>query len=152
MDPLRRGVSVCQSRGKIRSGGRDAQHPAAGGDKLPVRELVPGVVDGDAGPVQASRVDDLNELALLIRSGISARGQDHAAGGRVLELDGRLTERAAGAGLHDGQQVGLQKGQNGLRLRVAEAAVVLDDLTGSNRDALPCFSSKALTFSALLWK
>ena len=44
------------------------------------------------------------------------------------EANLRVRQRAVGCRLHDGQQVAFQQRQHHLRLRVAEAAVVFNDL------------------------
>jgi len=86
------------------------------------------VVDGHIGRVQLAVVKAGDLLALLIGKGIAAACQNNTGGRAIAETNLSLVKRAVCGGLHDGQQVALQQGQHDLRLRVAEAAVVLNDL------------------------
>ena len=67
-------------------------------------------------------------VALPVADGVPGGGGDDAAGVLIGEANLRIRQRAVGGRLHDGQQVAFQQGQHHLGLRVAEAAVVLDDL------------------------
>ena len=59
---------------------------------------------------------------------VAPGGQDHAAGVSVPETDLRLLQALLGDRAHDGEKIALQQRQHHLGLRIAEAAVVLDDL------------------------
>ena len=75
--------------------------------------------------VRAAQVDG---LALFVGFGVAARGEDDAAGRAALEAHVHFGKALLFHGAHDGQKVGVQKRQHHLRLRVAKAAVVFDDL------------------------
>ena len=110
---------VCQRTGH----GGGSGDPAAGGQKLPIFQLRPrhiGVGGGFRGH------GDLE--ALFVADGIPGGGGDDAAGVFIGEANLRVRQRSVGCRLHDGQQVAFQQRQHHLRLRVAEAAVVLNDL------------------------
>ena len=66
--------------------------------------------------------------ALFIGCGVALRRGNDAAGRTVGKLHWRLRQRTICCRLHDCQQVAFQKGQNHLRFRVAETAVILNDL------------------------
>ena len=67
-------------------------------------------------------------LAFLVADRVTAGGQNDTGSSTVRELDFRVRQRAVGAGQHDLEQVALEQGQHHLGLRVAIAAVVLNDL------------------------
>ena len=66
--------------------------------------------------------------ALFVAAGVALGGENHAAGVFLAKTHQLRLQLAAGDGLHDRQQIALQKRQHDLGLRVAEAAVVFDDL------------------------
>ena len=66
--------------------------------------------------------------AFLVRHRIPRRGFDHAAGTFLGEAHLGVCQGAVGGGLHHSQQVAFQQRQHHLGLRVAKAAVVLNDL------------------------
>ena len=73
-------------------------------------------------------IDTRDLEAGLVRHRISAGCLDDTAGGFILPLHLDVGEATLGDGLHDGQQVRIEQRQHDLCLRIAEAAVVLDDL------------------------
>ena len=66
-------------------------------------------------------------LALFVGLRIAAGRHADAAGGIVRPLDVDILELFVDNGIEDVEQVGVQSGQNSLRLRVAETSVVLDN-------------------------
>ena len=73
-------------------------------------------------------VDTRDFVAFLIRLGITAADQHDADSSPLVELDLILVEIDVGHALEEVDDVGLQAQHDGLRLGVAHAAVVLDDL------------------------
>ena len=97
---------------------RYAEHAAA------VRYQL-AVLDGGAG-VEYERVGHIVQtgdlLALFVGLRIAAGRHADAAGGIVRPLDVNVLELFVDNGIEDVEQVGVQSGQDSLRLRVAETA------------------------------
>ena len=128
VDALAGSVGFFQCLGQGGGGGRHAQHTAAVGNQLALLDGGARMVDGHVGGIQLALGQAGDLLALLVGEGIAAAGQNDTGGSAVAELDLGLIQRAVGGSLHHGQQVAFQQGQHHLGLRVAKAAVVLDDL------------------------
>src|SRR5450759_1579970 len=126
-------VGALARGGEAAAEGADGEHAAAGRDDVAVLPRRAGVVHGDVvhGVRRREAVDD---VALVTARGVA--GGRHHHGDAFLRLPGglhagELPGRAGGAQL---QQVAVQARQHGLRLRVAEAAVELEDLDAGFSD------------------
>ena len=123
---LRRFIGCGNGLGQRVRPGRYAQHTPAAGEDLSLFPQL-GARVKHMGRFRGFRQPG-NGIARLIMLGISAGCQHHAAGRAGGELHFRLRQRSLHGACHNGQQVAFQQGQHHLGLRVAEAAVVLDDL------------------------
>ena len=130
MDLLGCLIGVAQGVGQARAGGGHAQHTAAVGHKRAVLgEGRTGVIHRHILFVRQLTVHQAGDgLALLVGHRVAAGSEDDAGSRAVGELHLGVGQRALGAGGHDLEQVAFQQGQHHLSLRIAEAAVVLDDL------------------------
>ena len=117
------GISLLDGFVKGRCGSRYTEHAAA------VRYQL-AVLDGGAG-VEHERVGHIVQtgdlLALFVGLRIAAGRHADAAGGIVCPLNVDILELFVDNGIEDVEQVGVQSGQDSLRLRVAETSVVLDN-------------------------
>ena len=105
-----------------RCGLDDAEYTTAVGIELSIAEVCTCDVD------MIHLIDTRDLEAGLVSHRISAGCLDDTAGGFILPLHLDVGEATLGDGLHDSQQIRIQQRKYDLRLRIAEAAVVLDDL------------------------
>ena len=135
MNLLRRGICPADRLRQRIAQRRHAQHAAARRHIARVRQSRARVVHRRARRFRVRQTGD--RLAALVFSGIAAAGQ-HDAGRRAAPpADLRLRQPLLANGAHDGKQVAFQQGQNGLRLRVAEARVIFHHLRPLRRQHQP---------------
>ena len=67
-------------------------------------------------------------ITFLVSLGIASADEHHAHGSTLVELDGLLVEGAGSHALEEVYDVALQTQHHALRLGVAHATVVLDDI------------------------
>ena len=137
MDIMRGTISAGPGFLEIRAGGGDAEHAAARGDGFSVRRSCSGMADGHL----RVRGRFFQTFDLFARPGffrIPGRGENHSASGRPVPTHAFFVQAALDTSERDIAQRRGEQGQQGLRLGVAETAIVFDQFRTLCGHHQPC--------------
>ena len=113
------GGGLCFHGGRAQ--GAHAQDAPAGGDHVAVGLGGPGMKYLGVGGFAVESVDD---VALVIGQGITARGHDHAQRHPWIPLGPQAPQGTVDGGTAHGHQIRMHAQHDGLSLRIAAAAIV----------------------------